>query len=87
MRKDIDYHDTLSETVDEIGNRLTAAQIVLNTTAWADKIFERGHIAYGHTHSFDFEIATLKDRKTRKWFHVVIVRLDSGRYELNTYTL
>lgn len=87
MRKDINYHDTLSETLDEVGNRLTAAQIVLNTTTWADKIYERGHIAYGHTHSFDFEIATRKDRKTRAWFHVVIVRLDSGRYELTTYAL
>jgi len=41
-----------------------------------------------HCHrNFDFAIVSLKSKPTRKYFHVVITRLDSGRYELVTYVL
>lgn len=37
--------------------------------------------------NYDFKLGTLKGRPTRKYFHAVITRLDSGRYELVTYVL
>jgi Fe-S-cluster-containing hydrogenase component 2 len=44
-------------------------------------------VNYECSDSWDFQIATMRGKPTRKYFHVCIYRLDSGRYELNTYIL
>lgn len=86
------YHESLTDTVFEIARRIGDSKAVLVKSGdlletWVNEIYDRGHVAYGTTHSFNFEIKTLKGKPTRKWFHVVIYRLDSGRYELTTYIL
>jgi hypothetical protein len=40
---------------------------------------------YGEQRRAHFAIALFKNRPTKKYFHVVITRLDSGRYELVAY--
>jgi len=42
---------------------------------------------YNEVRNADFAIAQYKGRPTKMYFHVVITRLDSGRYELVTYVL
>jgi hypothetical protein len=54
---------------------------------WTQEIFNAGHLPYGATRSFHFELLTIRGKQTKKFFHVTIYRLDSGRYELTTYIL
>ena len=42
---------------------------------------------YEQTRTGDFALELLKGRPTKKFFHISIYRLDSGRYELTTYIL
>lgn len=42
-------------------------------------------VSYGHTWQDSRELASLKGKKTRKWAHSSIYRMDSGRYELTSY--
>jgi hypothetical protein len=88
------YFETLTDTVFKIARRIDDLNVVLVKSgddavadSWVSEIHNRGHIAYGHSHCFNFEIKTYRGKPTRKWFHIVIYRLDSGRYELTTYIL
>jgi len=44
-----------------------------------------GGVSYGQTRSEHYELASLKGKKTRKFAHVTLYRLESGRYELTNY--
>ena len=46
-----------------------------------------GGVSYGHTASRSFELATLKGKPTRKFAHVTLYRMESGKYELTDYVL
>lgn len=46
-----------------------------------------GSIPYGQTQRFGFEINSIKGRKTRKYLHLVLYRMESGNYELIYYIL
>ena len=46
-----------------------------------------GGIPYGQVAVRHEPIKTLKGRKTGKYFHMIITRMESGRYELVTYIL
>lgn len=89
------YFETLTGVVDGAQVVLDEADAVLlfgtlttpTDDHWTNQIFKDGHLAYGQTRGYNFEIFTLKGRPTRKWFHISIYRLDSGRYELTTYIL
>ena len=86
MRNRQSYFETLSESVVELHARIDEARAVL-APEWSQDIYDRGHIAYNTHHDFNFEIKTLKDKPTRKWFHATIWRLSSGNYEVNSYIL
>lgn len=77
-----DYHDTLGGCVRSVEARLAAAKVVLATSLAMDR-----PVNYGCTERWDFPIASLNGKPTKKYFHVNIYRLESGRYELNTYVL
>lgn len=46
-----------------------------------------GGVSYGQTVSRSFELASLKGKKTKKWAHITLYRMESGRYELTNYIL
>lgn len=46
-----------------------------------------GGVSYGQTVSKSFELVTLKGKATKKWAHISLYRMDSGRYELTSYIL
>ncbi len=93
--KSTPYFDTLTEAVNSLQVALDDSKAELlfsgpTTPAddhWTQDIFKTGHLGYGETRSFNFEIKTIKDKPTRKWFHATFYRMDSGRYEVTSYIL
>ncbi len=84
------YFETLGATVDEVVARLAADNIVLEPSQGTPtQIIQAdiGSVGYGCTLLRSYSLAWFKGKPTRKFFHVSIYRLDSGRYELTTYTL
>ena len=80
------YFDTLAQTVDaavaEADQR--GAVLARPTEAWA---LAQDHLACGLYRRGDFQLAEFRGKPTKKYYHVVIYRLDSGRYELTAYVL
>ena len=81
-----DYHSTLSGAVDEIVYRLLRQGAVPADPNWRDT-FSSLPLYRAQSHRTSFELASLRGKLTKKFFHVNLYRLDSGRYELNTYIL
>lgn len=73
-------YETLSETLDAAEKTLST--VVINEN-WRDHF--SGGINYNQCLDGHFPIESLNGHKTRKYFHVIITRLDSGRYELVSY--
>jgi len=80
------YFESLAGAIDGAIARANADRVLLAKPAdvWnlAQEPLNYEEYRRGH-----FSIELYKDRPTKKFFHVVIYRLDSGRYELNTYVL
>jgi len=74
-------HETLSDALDCAENDLE--QVVLDGDFRED--FAYGGIPYGTSKSSHTKIVSIKGKPTKKYFHVNIYRLDSGRYELVSY--
>lgn len=82
--------DTLSQALDAIDEDRAKRGIVLadgDANLWRDHFCSDGGLRYGENRSFSAEIETIKGKKTRKGYQIQIWRLDSGRYEPNTYVL
>lgn len=80
------YFETLAQAVDGIIRAADEARALLSRPAEVWNLCQDG-LAYGLTRKGDFELDFLRDKRTKKFFHAVICRLDSGRYELTTYVL
>jgi hypothetical protein len=80
------YSETLSEAVVNLHAQIDERAAVL-APEWSQNVYDKGHIAYGTTHTFDWPIVTLKAKATRKYFHASIYRMSSGRYEVTSYVL
>lgn len=80
------YYETLASAVTAAQEDAQARAAVFTrpTDLWA---LAQDHLGYGETRSVNVELDTLKGKPTKKWFHVSIYRMDSGRYELTTYVL
>ena len=79
------YHETLGAVILEVHSVLIANGIELVD---ADAFINHFHslpISYGQTEQAHAEIKAIKGKSTKKWAHVTIYRLDSGRYELTLY--
>jgi hypothetical protein len=75
-------HETLSEALDAAELDAENSKAIL-----AESIrpaFWNG-IKYNETLRNSVPITTLKGKPTRKYFHTIISRLDSGRYEVVSY--
>jgi hypothetical protein len=75
--------EKLSDVIAHIKDELYVEEIVLVEDFVVRYCF--GGIAYHQTSKEHFEIETIKGKKTKKWYHIIICRLDSGRYELVSY--
>lgn len=84
------YHETLSAALDEAAKTVENRNATLgnpNTREAIGAPFQFGGIPYGQTKSENYFVADLNGKKTKKYFHVSIYRMDSGRYELTCYFL
>lgn len=84
--------NTFTEAVESLQYRLDESDAVLvnpesDRHHWMRYVYSKGPVNYGQTLRADLEIAKLKGKPTRKWFHVSIYRMDSGRYEVTSYIL
>jgi hypothetical protein len=43
------------------------------------------HVSYGTTVKYHIPMLTQRGNPARKWMHIVLYRMDSGRYELTVY--
>lgn len=80
------YYETHAEAIDALDAALYEAGTVLDPN-WQDEVHNRGHIAYGTTQTFDWPIIEARGKRTRKYFHAAIYRMESGRYEVTSYVL
>ena len=80
------YFETLAGAIDGAVAKADADRVLLARPSelWS---MCQDPLNYGNTRRGHFSIERYKDRPTKKYFHVVICRLDSGRYELTTYVL
>lgn len=73
--------NTLGECLDQVG-------LELNGVILAEDFREKymyGGIPYGTVKENHVEILQLKGKKTKKWLHIIITRMDNGMYELVNY--
>jgi hypothetical protein len=78
-------HTRLDLALDEVAVFLEKEKIELKENF--RERFAFGGIAYGTDKRESFEIETLKGKGTRKYFQLIITRLDSGFYEVVKYIL
>lgn len=80
------FADTLSAALESARSYFADAGAVLASEDWTNT-FCFGGVGYEETKETHAEIATLKGKATKKWAHVTIYRMSSGRYEMNAYIL
>jgi len=79
------FHETLSAALSHILQRLTEERVELRDAEQLSRPFEFGGIPYETSKESHSEIATLKGKGTRKFAHLTIYRMQSGRYEVTFY--
>ena len=79
-------YETLSDTVDAAVAHAQEIRAEINEEELRSGYAYDG-VNYGQTKTVSAEIFKLKGKNTRKGFHVVVTRMDSGRYELVAYAL
>jgi hypothetical protein len=72
---------TLSECIDKVQSNLDKGQIAVDD-GWRNNFQP---IKYNEVFRTSFPILTIKGKKTKKYYQVIITRLDSGLYELVDY--
>ncbi len=80
------YHETLASAVDAAIVYLTLSNVVLADNHIVET-YQYDGIPYETKKDAHSEISTYKGKKTHKFAHVSIYRMDSGRYELTVYIL
>lgn len=73
--------ETLSAALDSAETQL---KDVVLANCFREK-FAYGGIPYNQMKESHTEILSIKGKKTKKYFHVIITRLDNGTYELVSY--
>lgn len=76
------YHETLGQALQACKDYLTKEKAV---STELEDFLHTGGIGYGQTWRGHFHLSSLKGKNTRKYFHVSIYRMESGRYELTRY--
>lgn len=80
------YFETFAQAIDGAIEQADRAGALLTHPAEVWDI-AREPLNYGLYRTGNFQLELYRERPTKKYFHVVIYRLDSGRYELTTYVL
>lgn len=81
------YHETLGGALDTAVQHAQHCGASLEESEKARLLGNVGPVNYGETRALHFPIDTLNERATRKFFHVLLYRMECGRYELTSYIL
>lgn len=90
------FYDTLDQALNAVEEYIIKNSIQVAPTEHpsneADQFgirepFLFGGIPYGQSKKSDYKLVSYKGRPTRKYLHVNITRMDTGRYELTNYVL
>jgi hypothetical protein len=81
------YFETLGKALDSFSDYLAKNRAVTLATQSDMAMAFNGGVSYEQTVSRSFEIATLKDKTTRRYAHITLYRMKSGKYELTNYIL
>ena len=74
--------ETIHDCLNKVEAYLEEKKIVLNET-----IYNWTHINYEYYDERHYEIFSMNGKSTKQYLHVFIYRHNTGRYELNLYTL
>jgi hypothetical protein len=80
------YYETFAQAIDGAVAEADSKRVLLARPSDVWSMCQEP-LYYTQTRQGHFEIELLKDRPTKKFFHVVIYRMNSGTYELVTYIL
>lgn len=80
------YTDRLDQAIEAIEKAAADMQAEFVNTFWYEAICSGG-IEYDTDRSVNVELASFRGRATRKYGHITIYRLETGRYEWNFYVL
>jgi hypothetical protein len=80
------YYETFAQAIDGAIRAADESRALLSRPSEVWSMCQEP-LTYGQVRNGDFELDLYRDRPTKKYFHVVISRLDSGRYELVSYVL
>ena len=80
------HFETLGEAIRSFIDQTEAKRAVFVNVDEISSRFDGG-VSYGQTVSRSFELLEYKGKKTKKYAHCVIYRMESGRYELTSYVL
>jgi len=87
MQNDI-YFETLGEAVRSFVNETFAKGGTLTENEQENICLAfNGGVSYGQTVSRSFELMDYKGKKTKKYAHLSLYRMESGRYEKTSYVL
>jgi len=81
------YHDRLDQALDEVNKFIETNKIVLAEPDSIQKAFQFGGVNYGETKDAHAQITSINLKPTKKYLHVTLYRIESGRYELTIYIL
>ena len=85
------YYETMNEALDAVEVFCKANRAVVNEGftlgSWRNRYASNHALYAGFTSREDFDLLTFRGKETRKRLHVVLYRMDSGRYELTNYIL
>jgi hypothetical protein len=74
------YFETQSSALQYVEDQLKSKFLI----AYPDRIWSE-HVNYGTSVSYHLPLNTLEGKPTRRFVHITLYRMDSGRYELNYY--
>jgi hypothetical protein len=80
------FFETFAQAIDGVIRDADANDVLLARPSEVWSMVQEP-LNYGESRRGDFAIELLKGRPTKKFFHVSIYRMDSGRYELIDYVL
>jgi hypothetical protein len=82
------FTDRLDQALDLARKEMANVEAVPVLDEWDwDHPFQYGGVPYGTSKNVNIELASYKGKPTKKYAHLTIWRLDSGRYEWNLYVL
>jgi hypothetical protein len=82
------FYETLAQTLDAVEAFMEKNQIVLDPQEHPEGVrepFQYGGIPYETTKDAHYKIVSMKGKPTRKYLHLSIYRMPTGRYELTQY--